>query len=413
MKNQFTFSLPKLVAGILVLLVFICRGSSAASASTIEFTQIPPVNPGGPLTTGSIAGRVNGPHEDLKLVLYARSGRWYVQPYADQPFTIIQPDSSWTSATHLGTEYAALLVQPGYVPSPILDTLPGASGGVIAVAVTEGTPPFWHRWWFRLLVVVLLLLLILAFYHWRMRELARQLNLRFEERLAERIRIAHELHDTLLQGFLSASMQMHILNDQLPEGSPQKQLSSHILSLMGQVITEGRNAVQGLRPASVSPHDLEDALSRLPQELPAADQTDFRLVVEGAARSLHPIIRDAVYRIGREAVTNAFRHAEANTIQVELEYGNRELRIVVRDNGRGIEQQVLSTGREGHWGIPGMRERAEEIGARLKLWSRKGAGTEIELSIPGQVAYEFQPPRSGKKWLTKLYARKSNHNGKE
>jgi signal transduction histidine kinase len=105
---------------------------------------------------------------------------------------------------------------------------------------------------------------------------------------------------------------------------------------------------------------------------------------------LHPIIRDEVYRIGREAITNAFRHAHATRIDVALEYSLHELRLSIRDNGRGIDTKVLQSGSEGHWGLSGMRERAERIGAKLKVWSGITGGTEVELRIPGRIAFELR-----------------------
>ena len=271
-----------------------CGFGQATIKPAIEFMRVPPKDPGGPMTMGVITGRVNAPHQGLKLVLYARSGRdnkWYVQPYFHRPFTTIQPDSIWNSATHLGTEYAAFVVQQGYVPPPITEILPSLGGGVVAAAITPGTPRLFEKWWFRVLALVVVISAILAFYRWRMRELARQLNLGFEERLAERTRIAPEIHDTLLQGFLSASMQLHILIDQLPPGSPQREPLDHILKLMGKVIDEGRNAVRGLRLTSNNPYDLEKVFSRLPEELAPSHQTDFRIIVEELSRTLHPIIQ--------------------------------------------------------------------------------------------------------------------------
>ena len=209
------------VVALLSSIFLIAFPSSAASATpSIEFTQVPPKNPGGPLTMGVITGRVNVPHEGMQLVLYARSGRddkWYVQPYFRQPFTFIKHDSTWNSATHLGTEYAAFLVQQGYSPPLVTEILPSVGGAVVAAAITPGVPPVWEKWWFRLSVLSALALAVLVFYRWRLRQLARQLNLRFEERLTERTRIAQEIHDTLVQGCVGASMQLHILNDELPE----------------------------------------------------------------------------------------------------------------------------------------------------------------------------------------------------
>jgi signal transduction histidine kinase len=228
------------------------------------------------------------------------------------------------------------------------------------------------------------------------------LNVRFEERLAERTRIAQELHDTLLQGFLSAAMQLHVADDKLPEGSPAKPHVSRVLELMGQVIEEGRNAVRGLRAGGHAPLNLEEALSRVPQELAIQNQTAFRVIVEGRPRRLHPVIRDEVYRIGREALANAFRHSRAENIQVEVEYFDKQLRVLISDDGRGIDPQVLLSGREGHWGLTGMRERAERIGASLKVRSRPAAGTEIELIVPGRVAFNTRSTRRRFEWFAVL-----------
>jgi signal transduction histidine kinase len=218
-------------------------------------------------------------------------------------------------------------------------------------------------------------------------QVARQLNVRFEERLAERTRIAQELHDTLLQGFISASMQLHVTADRLPEDSPARSSLSRVLDLMARVIEEGRNAVRGLRSSAGLSHDLEAAFSGIREELGDEARADYRVVVEGQPRPLNPVIRDEVYRIGREALVNAFRHSGAKRIEIELEYASSGLRILVRDDGRGIDPAVLRAGSDGHWGLPGMRERAEGIGARFKVWSRASAGTEVELSVPGHIAF--------------------------
>jgi len=314
-----------------------------------------------------------------------------VQPYADQVFTTIKSDSSWSSPTHLGSDYAALLLGPDYVPPAAIDNLPTVGGGVAAVSITEGTPPLWRRWWFRLFAVLLAMSALVAFYRWRMQEMARQLNVRFEERLAERTRIAQELHDTLLQGLLSISMQVHVAVDQLPDDSPARLTLNRVKELMGQVIAEGRNTIRGLRSSVHNPNDLATSFSQIPLEL-GENSAHFRLVVEGAAVPLRLAIRDEVYRIGREALMNAFRHSRATKINLHFEYATDQLRILVEDNGRGIDSQTLNSGRDGHWGLSGMRERAERIGARLTLMSRVGTGTEVELRVPAHIAFE-SPPR--------------------
>jgi signal transduction histidine kinase/ligand-binding sensor domain-containing protein len=259
-----------------------------------------------------------------------------------------------------------------------------------AVLVFRVDPSYWQTWWFRAGLLVLSGVAALVFYRLRLRQLTARLNVRFEERLAERSRIAQELHDTLLQGFLSASMQIHVATSRLPADSQVKPAFARSLELMNQVIEEGRNAVSGLRSSSSPSLDLEEAFSRIQDELaaePRREPLDFRVISEGVCMPLNPGVRDEVYRIGREALLNAFRHSGAETIETELIYSNRFFRLLVRDDGCGIAPETLNDGREGHWGIVGMRERAERIGARLRLWSTPGRGTEIELSVPGQVAF--------------------------
>jgi ligand-binding sensor domain-containing protein len=249
-------------------------------------------------------------------------------------------------------------------------------------------PAFWQTWWFRVACLAGCCLTILAIYRLRIYQLTKGLNVGFQERLAERTRIAQELHDTLLQGVLSASLLLDLAEDQLPEDSPTKPLLKRVLQLMRTVTEEGRNTLRGLRTTESGNQSLETSFSRLRQEFPLDGKTEYRVIVDSVPRPLRPLIRDEVYRIGREALLNAFMHAHANLIEVEVEYASRHLRVLVRDDGRGIDPQVLHSGREGHWGLVGIRERSERIGANLRLRSRIGAGTELDLTVPGSIAFE-------------------------
>jgi signal transduction histidine kinase len=181
-----------------------------------------------------------------------------------------------------------------------------------------------------------------------------------------------------------------------------------VLELMTRVIDEGRNTVRGLRSSELTNSSLEESFSRMQQEFALSSNTAFRVIVEGTPRTLRPIIRDEIYFIGREGLVNAFRHSGASEIVIEIEYAANHLRILVRDNGRGIDPHVLHTGREGHFGLSGMRERAERIGARLRVLSRAAAGTEIELSVPSRIAFEPQGAMPAKQWLSWLYSRRDN-----
>ncbi|MCU1233741.1 MAG: putative two-component system sensor kinase, partial [Candidatus Solibacter sp.] len=241
---------------------------------------------------------------------------------------------------------------------------------------------FWQTWWFRLCCAAGCVLAVLGVYRFRLHQLTSRLNVRFEERLEERTRIAKELHDTLLQGFVGASMQLSVAADRLPEDSPVKPPVNRILELMGEAIEEGRHAVRGLRLADNRAEDLAQAFLRLKLEFDAEDEVDFRVTLRGDPRPLHPVVRDEVYRFGREAVAGAFRDARAGRIEMEMEFTRKRLRILVRDNGKNSEPRERQAG---------MRERAERIGAKLCVGSDSGAGTEVELSVPGNVAYGRRP----------------------
>ena len=226
---------------------------------------------------------------------------------------------------------------------------------------------------------------IAAFFGWAITR--RIADLRLEERLQERTRIARELHDTLLQGFISASMQLHVAADHIPAGSAGRAIFDRVLRLMGQVIEDGRNAVRGFRSIEKDPDDLGQAFARVQEELAQEKPFNCRIVVAGHPQPLRADVRDEVYSIGREALVNAFRHSAARTVEVQLEYSADRLRLLLRDDGCGIDPEVLDAGRDGHWGLSGMRERAEKIGAAIRIWSRKNAGTEVELSVPARSAF--------------------------
>lgn len=379
-------------SGLLILLLLSGCAADGTGKPWIELTNVPRADKGGGRELETISGRVHGARDEQRIVLYARSGAWYVQPFADQPFTNIQANSTWTNTTHLGTEYAALLVEPGYMPEASTFELPAEGGGVIAVTAVDGTPSFWRTWWFRVSLMLAGVVMLFALYRFHLHQVRTQLNLRFEERLAERTRIAQDLHDTLLQGVISASMQLHVANEHLPADSAAKPIVGRVMELMGQVVEDGRDAVRGLRSTTENADDLETSFAEVGKQFTTDGPGDYRVIVEGTQQQLRPMIRDEVYRIGREALVNAFRHSQANKIEVELEYSTKHLRVLIRDDGAGIDPNVLHSGRDGHWGLAGMRERAESIGGRLRVWSRARAGTEVELSIPSHIAFVSAPP---------------------
>jgi PAS domain S-box-containing protein len=207
--------------------------------------------------------------------------------------------------------------------------------------------------------------------------------------LEESTRIAQELHDTLLQTFLSASMLLSVAVDNLSQDSSVKPQLDRILEIMQRGVQEGRNTIQELR--STGTPDLVQSLSRIQQELAVQSDIDFRVTVVGHQEPLQPPVWHEIYRIGREALVNAFSHSRARRIEFELEYAESDLRMRVRDNGCGIDPQVLRSGRNGHWGLAGMRERATRVGGVLNISSSATAGTEVQLSIPGRIAFQLSP----------------------
>jgi len=255
-------------------------------------------------------------------------------------------------------------------------------------------PAYYQSSWFRAACGFTLLALLWGLYRYRLRQVAREFNLRMEERVAERGRMARDLHDTLLQGFQGLMLRLQAVDDMLPQGEPKQELEQ-TLDRADQVIAEGRKAVHDLRSSTMVGNDLARAVRALGDELFSEDSTTFDFVLEGRSQELHPIVRDEVYRITRKALRNAFSHARAHHIEAELIYSERLLRLRIRDDGEGIAPAILEDGRPGHFGLPGMRERAAQIGAKLDIWSGVGTGTEIELNVPGSIAYAKQPRRSG------------------
>jgi signal transduction histidine kinase len=246
------------------------------------------------------------------------------------------------------------------------------------------------------------LLAVVAVHQFRLHQMTSKLNDRFEERLAERMRVAQILHDTLLQGVISASMQLHVAVDQLPTGSPALEPLHRVLQSMGQVVEEGGNTLRGLRSTMESVHDLERSLAQIPQELNLEGEVGFRVKVKGRALPLQSSVRVDLYSIGREALLNALRHSRASNVGVELRYTANEFRLVVHDDGRGIDPKVLRAGRDGQSGLSRMRERAERIGAGLHVRRRIAGGTAVDLRVPGTLAFESHPSGRTSGWFTRL-----------
>jgi signal transduction histidine kinase len=225
--------------------------------------------------------------------------------------------------------------------------------------------------------------------------LEHQFNLTLEARVNERTRIARDLHDTLLQSLHGVLFRIQAARNMLP-GRPEEAMEAldGVIGKAEQAITEGRDTIQDLRAEPVAEGDLVHSLTALGEELAGSrdanpDSALFSVTVEEARQTLSPILQDEIYKIAREVLRNAFLHASARKIEAEIRYDDSLFRLRIRDDGKGIDPKVLNAaGRAGHWGLPGIRERAKQVGAQLDFWSGAGAGTEVELTVPASVAYE-------------------------
>jgi signal transduction histidine kinase/ligand-binding sensor domain-containing protein len=260
------------------------------------------------------------------------------------------------------------------------------------------TPAFYQTTWFRLVCGFVCLFLLWRLYDYRIAQIRAKVRGRLEVRLAERERIARDLHDTLLQGVEGLVLRFQAVANRIARREPVGELLERALERADQVLEEGRDRVMNLREGAGDVGDLAQALAAAGEQLALMYPVEFRASVEGVARDLHPIVREELLFIGREALANAFRHASASMIEVEVSYGDRTLKVRVRDDGRGIDAEVVRNGRPGHWGLPGIRERARNIRAGLEVWSRPGAGTEIELSLQAELAYRGERCGARRSW---------------
>jgi len=240
---------------------------------------------------------------------------------------------------------------------------------------------------------------LFGLYRLRLRQATDRLNARLGERMAERERIARELHDTLLQGFQGLVLHFQAALDQIPYQEPAHQTMKKALSHADQVLIEGRGRVRDLRADGAQANELSQELACYGEELAKGRAIAFKVTLVGAPQSLHPVVREEIYRIAREALANAFQHSGGSSIEVEIAYNPASFYLRVRDNGSGIDREILNGGRKGHWGLSGMRERAQNIGGQLSIWSHPGAGTEIDLKVPAKVAYARGSKRSPWNWI--------------
>jgi signal transduction histidine kinase/ligand-binding sensor domain-containing protein len=274
----------------------------------------------------------------------------------------------------------------------------------IGTSIDFTIPPAFHQTrWFYALCALAFLGALTVLYRVRVHQVAAQVRGRLEARLAERERIARDLHDTLLQGMQGLIWRFQAVTDRIPPGEPARQLMEQSLDRADKLLGESRDKVKDLRPSGNEAADLAKALAAEGEQFAQLHDTQFKASVEGAPRDLHPIVREEGFLIGREALSNAFSHAQARNIEVEISYGDAALHVRIRDDGRGITPGVLDAGgAPGHFGLLGMRERAKKLGAHIEVWSKPGVGTEVDLRVPADVAYKRSPAaaRGLRSWLS-------------
>jgi signal transduction histidine kinase len=237
-----------------------------------------------------------------------------------------------------------------------------------------------------------------AAYRLRLQQATARVRARLEARLEERERIARDLHDTLLQSVQGLILKVDAVAKKIPADDPARRAIEATLDRAEEVLVEGRDRVRSLRTGTAL-MDLPSALELVARQASLDGVMRFKSVVEGRPRTLDPIVIEEAFAIGREALLNALAHSGGAQVELEIAYDLRQLRLRIRDDGRGIAQDILGTGgRSGHWGMQGMRERAVRIGARLEIWSRPGAGTEVELAVPAATAY----PDAGKSMMSRV-----------
>ncbi len=260
-------------------------------------------------------------------------------------------------------------------------------------------PPAFHQTrWFYALCLLLAGGLLVLLYRLRMRQVTAAVQARLEERIVERERIARELHDTLLQGFQGLMLRLQSVADRVKvEPEQAHRLIEQTLQRADAVLEEGRDRVKDLRAINRTPLDLSQIFLRVAQDA-QPHPTKIRVSVEGTTRELQPIVREETEKIGIEAMSNALLHAKASTIDVGILFQHRRFALRISDDGIGIDPAILDAGRERHFGLTGMRERARGIRGRISIASRAGGGTEIELIIAAGIAYVAKRPALPRWW---------------
>lgn len=341
---------------------------------------------------------VIGPHE-LKTLEFDYIGVELSAPdRVAYQYLLEGQDKSWQEA---GSRHEAFYTNlpPGAYRFHVRAASGTGPWNELVTGSVEIRPRFFQTWWFYALVGLSFAVLLWLVYRLRVQRITARMRERLEERARERIRIARDLHDTLLQGIQGLVLHFHFATERLPQDEPARADLLEALDRADQIIGEGRDKVRALRTDPIAPEHLDKRFQQFVATLGPSPGPSVSVHVHGHPRALRPALQDELFTIGREALSNAMRHARATEISIELFYEPRRFRLLCRDNGRGIDPAVVRDGfRQGHWGIPGMRERARNLGGVLDLASAPGGGTQVEVSLDARKAYLTEMSLPARLW---------------
>jgi signal transduction histidine kinase/ligand-binding sensor domain-containing protein len=375
----------------------------------LPFNKVPP-----PVTIERLAadGKDFIPDHDLALPMHTRQIEF---DYAGLSFLIPElvrfryrlqgHDADWIEAGNRGQAFYNDLPPGRYVFHVAACNNDGIWSSKDAALIFTIRPAWYQLMIFRLAAVLLAIALAILIYSSRMRRYEALLKLRFDDRMQERTRLARDLHDTLLQTIQGSKMVADEAREHVDDPPQTARSLDRLSDWLGRASIEGRTALEALRSSSIETNDLAGALYRIADDYAAGGAMKVHVLALGPSQEMHPIARDEVYRIAHEAIRNAQAHSGAKDLWIELEY-KRRFHVQIRDNGRGLGEEILRAGKPGHFGLAGMRERALFLGGELTLSSSPQNGTRISLQIPGQSIYKY-PGVGVRSWLIHLFRPKS------
>jgi signal transduction histidine kinase/ligand-binding sensor domain-containing protein len=316
-------------------------------------------------------------------------------------------DSDWRDPGETRSAFYTSLT-PGSYRFQVLaaneDGVWNEQGATIAFRIL---PTFVQSTWFKVICVLAAAALLYLAYLIRIAQVSAKFRGQIQARQNERERIARALHDTLLQGVQSLTLRLQTLIGQLPAEAPVRLNMEAILDSADQMVVDGRDQVMDLRSSMEFGSDLRTTLESTAASMAQEYGIKFGFSAEGLVQPTQALVSDEIYCIAREALSNAFRHAQAKRVEIHLGYGCEVFELHIRDDGLGIDETVLAAGgRHGHWGLTGMRERALGIGGKLDIWSGKGKGTEVVLTLPAVNVYTGAVPSMPRRWFQRYVLRR-------